>query len=305
MPEDPAQDFGAFLRQARERQGISLRQIADTTKIALPALEALERNDISRLPGGLFSRAFVRAYAREAGVDVEEAVRRFVARFPEASGEESPVQYDPNPDHIPMDEQPSVGRGWRAVGWALPILLVIAYFGFGGRVPSWSDKAEPSTPAVVERPAVPPPPPPAAAPEAAVTPPPDDPAAPPPQAVQPAGGESGAAPAPANAVVQAEGPLAGAAGQPPPEDVLRLTLEPSEECWVSVRSGGASVFSGLLAGGARRDFDVKGDVTLSVGNAGVMAFSINGQPGRALGDRGQVRTVRFGPANFRDFLEPR
>jgi len=303
MPEDPTQDFGAFLRQARERQGISLRQIADTTKIALPALEALERNDISRLPGGLFSRAFVRAYAREAGLDVNEAVRRFVARFPEASGEESPVPYDPNPDHIPLDEQPSTGRGWRAVGWALPILLVIAYFGFGGRVPFWTDKTAPSTPAVLEQPAVPPPP--AVAEELPITHPPEEPAAVPPQAVQPAAGEAGAAPAPANAAVQAEAPPAASTGEALPEGVLRLTLAPSEECWVSVRADGASVFSGLLPARSRRDFDVKGEVMLSVGNAGVLAFAINGQPGRALGDRGQVKTVRFGLANFRDLLEPR
>jgi len=304
MPEDPTQDFGAFLRQARERQGISLRQIADTTKIALPALEALERNDISRLPGGIFSRAFVRAYAQEADLDVEDAVRRFVARFPEASGEESPVPYEPNPDHIPLDEQPSVGRAWRAVVWALPIVLVIAYFGFGGRVAFWSDKAAPSTPGVVERPAVPPPPP-DIAPELPVTPPTDDPTAVPLPAPQPTAGEAGAAPAPANALVRAEGTPAGPTGAAPPEGVLRLTLVPSEECWVSVSADGASVFSQLLPAGARRDVDVKGDVTLTVGNAGAIAFSINGQPARALGDRGQVKTVRFGLDNFRDLLEPR
>jgi hypothetical protein len=117
--------------------------------------------------------------------------------------------------------------------------------------------------------------------------------------------EAGAASPPASAIVQAEGPPAAAAGEVPPEGVLRLTLAPSEECWVSVRADGATVFSGLLPAGARRDFDVKGDVTLSVGNAGAIAFSINGQPGRALGDRGQVKTVRFGLANFRDLLEPR
>jgi hypothetical protein len=108
-----------------------------------------------------------------------------------------------------------------------------------------------------------------------------------------------------NAVVQAEGTPAGPTGEAPAEGVLRLTLVPSEECWVSVRADGASVFSGLLPAGARRDVDVKGDVTLTVGNAGAIAFSINGQPARALGDRGQVKTVRFGLDNYRDLLEPR
>ena len=59
-------DFGGKLRQARERRGISLRQIAASTKISAAALEALESNDISKLPGGIFSRAFVRSYASKS-----------------------------------------------------------------------------------------------------------------------------------------------------------------------------------------------------------------------------------------------
>src|ERR687888_1765393 len=78
-------DFGRKLREARERRGISLRQIAEATKISVGQLEALERNDISRLPGGIFSRAFVRSYAAEIGVDPEQTVREFLAQFPHES----------------------------------------------------------------------------------------------------------------------------------------------------------------------------------------------------------------------------
>ena len=74
-------DFGGKLRQARERRGISLRDIAATTKISVAALEALERNDTSKLPGGIFSRAFVRSYASEIGLDPDETVREFLDRF--------------------------------------------------------------------------------------------------------------------------------------------------------------------------------------------------------------------------------
>jgi len=48
---------------------MSLRQIATSTKISMGVLEALERDDFSHLPGGIFSRAFVRAYATEVGLD--------------------------------------------------------------------------------------------------------------------------------------------------------------------------------------------------------------------------------------------
>src|SRR2546428_13732700 len=80
-----AGDFGRKLREARERRGVSLRQIANSTKISVSALEALERNDISRLPGGIFSRAFVRSYAVEVGLDPEETIHDFIAQFPQDS----------------------------------------------------------------------------------------------------------------------------------------------------------------------------------------------------------------------------
>src|SRR5882672_6216272 len=83
--ERTAGGFGSKLRDARERKGISLRQIANATKISVSALEALERNDISRLPGGIFSRAFVRSYAVEVGLEPEEAIQEFLAQFPHDS----------------------------------------------------------------------------------------------------------------------------------------------------------------------------------------------------------------------------
>src|SRR3954463_8977049 len=78
----PSGDFGGMLREARERKGVSLRQIADATKISVAVLEALERNDASRLPGGIFSRAFVRSYAAQVGLDPDAAIQAFVAEFP-------------------------------------------------------------------------------------------------------------------------------------------------------------------------------------------------------------------------------
>ena len=78
-------DFGLRMRHVREQRGVSLRQIAQTTKLSVSALEALERNDISRLPGGIFSRAFVRSYAAEIGADPEETVRDFLSQFPHES----------------------------------------------------------------------------------------------------------------------------------------------------------------------------------------------------------------------------
>ena len=75
-------EYGSRLRAARERRGVSLRHIAARTRISVGVLEALERNDISRLPGGIFSRAVVRAYAIEIGLDPEETIQEFIAQFP-------------------------------------------------------------------------------------------------------------------------------------------------------------------------------------------------------------------------------
>jgi cytoskeletal protein RodZ len=85
ITESSRPDFGMKMRRQREERGITLRQIADATKIGLGSLEALERNDISRLPGGIFSRAFVRSYAVEVGLDPEQTVREFIDQFPHDS----------------------------------------------------------------------------------------------------------------------------------------------------------------------------------------------------------------------------
>ena len=85
VPNSSGADFGSRMRHTREQRGVSLRQIAQTTKLSVSALEALERNDISRLPGGIFSRAFVRSYAAEIGADPEATVRDFLTQFPHES----------------------------------------------------------------------------------------------------------------------------------------------------------------------------------------------------------------------------
>jgi transcriptional regulator with XRE-family HTH domain len=75
-------NFGLRLKQTREQSGVSLRHIADTTNISVRMLEALERNEVARLPGGIYSRALVRGYAAAIGLNPEQTVREFIACFP-------------------------------------------------------------------------------------------------------------------------------------------------------------------------------------------------------------------------------
>jgi transcriptional regulator with XRE-family HTH domain len=71
------------MRQQRDRQQITLEQIADRTKIKLSLLEALERDDVSRWPLGIFRRAFIRAYAKNIGLEPDAVVREFLDLYPE------------------------------------------------------------------------------------------------------------------------------------------------------------------------------------------------------------------------------
>lgn len=80
-----SEKFGARSRQRREAQGIDLHAVTRQTKIKLSLLEALERDDVSAWPGGLFRRAFVRAYAEAVGLDPDSAVREFLADFPDSA----------------------------------------------------------------------------------------------------------------------------------------------------------------------------------------------------------------------------
>jgi cytoskeleton protein RodZ len=327
MP-DASHDFGGHLKQAREQRGVSLRTIADRTKISVLALEALERNDVSRLPGGIFTRAFVRAYAAEVGLDPEDTVRRFLARFPDqTTEEETPKAYEANPNHIVVDERPTIGRAWRRVAWAIPLLLGVAYFGFGGRLPLWGEKAaqRPARAADAERPPSPPPPEELAAsvPAKGL----DESSATSLPAVEQAGApaEAGAPPIPielAGQTAPANTPLASGPATPSrdaaaavpaseaevPGDragAFRVTLAPREACWISVRVNGTSVFSGLMQPGERRSLDLHGRVSLTVGNAGAFDYFVNDQPGRSLGATGKVATVVMSADNLQSFVAGR
>ena len=86
-------DIGSRLRQAREQRGLTIRDIANTTKISTAALNAIEHNDFARLPGGVFRRAYVRAFAAEVGLDADELTREYRARF------ETEIPAGPLPPH--------------------------------------------------------------------------------------------------------------------------------------------------------------------------------------------------------------
>ncbi len=70
--------FGEKLRKQREQQAMSLDAISETTKISTRMLRALEEEHFDQLPGGVFNKGFVRAYARQVGLNEEEAVADYL-----------------------------------------------------------------------------------------------------------------------------------------------------------------------------------------------------------------------------------
>src|SRR5438094_6636140 len=69
--------IGEKLRLARETRGIALRDISEQTRISMRYLEAIETDDYRRLPGGIFNRSFIRAYAKFIGYDEKEAIEEY------------------------------------------------------------------------------------------------------------------------------------------------------------------------------------------------------------------------------------
>jgi cytoskeleton protein RodZ len=128
-----AGDFGTRLREARERKGVSLREIANATKISIRALEALEKNDISHLPGGIFSRSFVRAYAVQAGLNPDETVDDFVRQFPHDSviaGHAASVRIDDSDDE---SNRRTARVVMRLIGLTIPVAALVLYLGMANR----------------------------------------------------------------------------------------------------------------------------------------------------------------------------
>jgi cytoskeleton protein RodZ len=281
--------FGATLRNAREGRGVSLRQIANTTKISVAALEALERNDISRLPGGIFSRAFVRSYAIEVGLDPEATIAEFVAQFPNDSVTAGHPTSEQGEDH---EAHESDRRMAGTFLWlflvSIPVAGTVLYFATAGR------RVEPPPPLpVVATPASDAAgstdPPPIAVPEAApvtATAPPaaartvTPPSPSPPRAVEPR------APAAADTVV----------------DHLTIVLSVRRPCVVLAVVDGRTAIDRLLQPGDTQTIEVRKEMSLTAGDAAAIAMTINGANARPLGKAGEVVATRVTLNNFKDLL---
>lgn len=156
--------FGELLKRERELRKISLREVSEATKINLRYLEALERNDFRHLPGGVFNKGFVRAYAQYIGVEPEGMIDAYLLeeRSQTAESETSPqgdVLRGRRPVEPPPKDVDSISRGrQRVVVIVVGALLVVALVtvvvvwiirGLGDRSGGEAQPAAPSLPTEV------------------------------------------------------------------------------------------------------------------------------------------------------------
>ncbi len=90
---DMSISLGEKLRQAREERGISISEVAEQTRISSLYLKSIEDDNYKPLPGGIFNKGFVKAYAKYVGVDEQEALQdyaRLVAKNEEIAEETQP-----------------------------------------------------------------------------------------------------------------------------------------------------------------------------------------------------------------------
>jgi cytoskeletal protein RodZ len=231
--------FGEQLRREREMRGVSLREIADGTKISVRFLQALEEDRTDVLPGGLFPRAFVRQYALFLGLDPDRTVADFVAHH----GASVPERRAPL---APSGPRLSLTPGQIVLG-VLALIVVVVFLRRPGE-PEYrrSAKAEPTPTPVTAAPAV--------LPTDRVYPSPS---------------------------------LASAAATP--TEGITITMTAQQECWVEVRADGQTVVNRVLTEGESQTFEARGEIVLSVGNAGGLQLRVNDQPALPLGRSGEVR----------------
>lgn len=247
--------FGEDLRREREIRGISLKEISDATKISKRFLESLERNDHKTLPAPVFTRGFVREYARYVGLNAEEMVNRYnfaaanddriekppvVAKYPQ-----TPVR-DISPKPPPKRGIPSFFARTDANVIAV-FLIVAALAGVAYWAVQYKRKERERTDAANAVPIV---------------------------------------TTPATLTAVSSAPQAA----PPQDDsTLRLTLEATANSWVTLEADGKTILNTEVVPGEKHSFEAEqGFRFRTIGNAAGLTLTLNGTPIPPLGADGDV-----------------
>ena len=292
--------FGDRLRREREMRGITLDEITESTKISRRHLEALEKEHFDQLPGGVFNKGFVRAYARFLGIDEDQAV----ADYSTASNEQ------PEPENkFPLEIHEESNRELNPRRSNLPLIFAVAALvgvlvGYGFWI-----KSKPHNSAAVENTRQ-------SAPASAVSEPQGNPSTPgrlssqgsnartpsSPElttdssqaaAAKQAPAESTATPRPAERRREAVSSESANAPASAKEATFLVQVKAKEDSWVSIVADGKSVMQRVLTADKHKSIKAGKTLILRTGNAGGIEVSFNGRPLGALGNENEPRTLTF------------
>jgi cytoskeletal protein RodZ len=269
--------FGETLRREREMRGVTLQEIAAATKISVRFLEALEREEFHKLPGGIFNRSFVRAYANYLGLDEDHVI----AEFQLAAGPRGEIDIGRVAVQRPRPAEEASRRPWLAILLAALMLsggYAVYHYSRGTPLPE-APLPERSSPS--GKGTAPPAPAPAGGTEAS-------------RAGSEGQGES----------AQRDAQLGGSFGGesvfvPGADEGLVLQIAATEQSWVAVDADGRTTLQRVLDPNEIQTLRAKDSFDITTGNAQGIILTLNGETLRPLGRRGEVKTLRLTRADVK------
>jgi cytoskeletal protein RodZ len=269
--------FGPWLRQERERRGITLEEISLSTKIRVRFLEAVEQDRPDQLPSGIIGRGFVRAYANYIGIDEKQALAACLAT--RASTQPQPA---PEPETVVKGH---VELAMRLPPWVLAAGFFVISCGLValGELRQHYQRASKSSHLPVLTTGFPPP---ASQTEGVKDARSTD---------APESKESVPESVATNSALPWRGGLSAAAAPPSSSeaDKLNLAIKVRQDAWMSVIADGHRVLSETLVAPTERSVEAYSHIVVRAGNIGAVDFSFNGHSLPIQGDYGEARTLRF------------
>ena len=280
--------FGDKLRREREMRGITLSEISESTKISKRWLQALEDEHFDQLPGGVFNRGFVRAYARFLGINDEQAVADYVA-----ASNEQPAPEDKFPLEVhekKRSDAPPLNPRRSFVPVLLALLALVLVVG-GWTV--WV-KRKPQTNGVAQQPSSSKPAPPASEPK------------PNPPTTQNDQGSAAADKAASDPATPDKNSTIATTSEPQPAVVVdqnqngsfNVVIKAKKDSWISIVADGRTLWEGTLNASNERSIKAGKELVLKTGNAAGIEVSYNGKPLGILGKEKEVRTITFNTAGL-------
>lgn len=274
---------GTLLRQAREARGLALADIAQTLKLGLRQVEALEGGDWQHLPGPTFIRGFVRNYARLVQVDPVPLMAQLDRIL------EKPVdnlgKQETGPAPLPAAMASGSNRRDRqmmALGLGFVVLAAVLYFLLPGDLSAWRERAQSLIDSLSRKEVAAPAPAASTAPTnepvaSAANEPVFPPGSTPQQVMYPQVLAPADTPAPAVAPTPAVAPEAPSPTPAAAAPQLRFLFD--KDSWIEVRDrDNRVIFSQRLGAGAEQVVSGQGPLSLTIGYAPGVRLFWRGQP---------------------------